>query len=190
LGLIYGIFLFPGFVTPRPFPAAMWLRATIATLAPLAFVAWIVWPLLPRTPEPEIDYCLIRVTPGAEPVQASWPDAPAIASQLKALRLAGATHTGISSASNSGGKTPVRVELVALDPITKQATLPVPKSGDVLYVLHAGVWTAYPQVGRQTLGSIMLKSGSDAQFDGAQAELSGEREFHAFTWYPTIPKGR
>jgi hypothetical protein len=189
LGLVYGVLLFPQFVAPRQPPPTMRIRAAITALALLTFLALIVWPLLPRAPQPGLAYSLIRVTPGPEPLEPLWQDTPSLAAQMKSLRLAGEPHSGISG--TPGSESNVRhVELVVLEPIAKPVTLPISKTGDMLYVLRSGVWTAYPAIESRGGASIILRPGSDADFDGAQLKLDGERDFHAFTWYPTIPKGQ
>gem|GEM_PF-6205860 len=84
----------------------------------------------------------------------------------------------------------IDVEIIALEPITKEAKLAIPQSGSVVYVLKDGVWTAHPSFSKRDGRTLTIEPGTDARFDGGRLKSGGETDFEAFTWYPVIPKGQ
>lgn len=190
LGLFYGVFLFPRFVKPRSVPIAMWVRISAVTCATALFVYWIVFPFLPHEHPAAIDYDLVRVTPGQKAVTSTSLLGKDIAADLALLHLQGDIHGGIGGAAASDQNTPsIEMELIALEPITKDAKLAIPKTGHVIYILQNGEWTAHPSIGQKDKRTFALGPGTDPRYDGGRMKLSGE-DFHSFTWYPVIPKGK
>lgn len=191
LGLLYGLFLFPRFIQARPQPFPMWARVGAVSCTTVLFVFWIVSPLLPRTPVPSVSYDLVRVTPGNKPIIATSFFGEGISNELSSMGIRGETHGGIGGgASSSQGVPEIDVELVALEPITKEAHLSIPKTGNVVYVLKSGMWTAYPSFSKKDGRTLTIRPGTDPQFDGGQLKFGDSSDFHAFTWYPVIPKGQ
>ncbi len=129
LGLLYGVFLFPRFIEPRPRPLPTWIRFSSVTFATLLFLYWLLFPLLPKTPAPSINYDLVRITSGDKAVVANEFLGKDISIGMAALNLRGQTHGGIGGlAANSGKDAPtIDVELIALEAITKEARLQFPR---------------------------------------------------------------
>ncbi len=191
LGLLYGVFLFPYFIQPRQQPFALWIRISVVACATALFLGWIIFPFLPRKPVPEVRFDLVRVTAGDKPVVAASYEGTGISSQLAALSLRGETHGGMGGLLSSGQNAPgIDVELIALDPIMKEAKLAIPKNGYIVYVLKDGVWTAHPSIVEKDKRTLIIEPGTDARYDGGRVKLGKEGKFSAFTWYPTIPTGR
>ncbi len=191
LGLLYGVFLFPRFIQPRTCPLPTWFRFGSVTLATLLFLFWIVFPLLPKTPNPNINYDLVRVTPGDKAVVAAGYLGKDVSSGMAALNLRGQTHGGIGGAAASSGENApeIEVEMIALESITKEAQLTIPKTGYVIYVLKDGTWTPHPSISRKDGRVLLIEPGTDPKYDGGRVKLAKDTKFHAFTWYPTISKG-
>ncbi len=187
LGLLYGVFLFPRFIQPRPQPLAMWIRMGTVFCTASLFLFWIVSPFLPQKPLQSISYDLVRVTPGQDVVVAPYHGA-GISNELAALALRGQTHGGIGTGGTNAPH--VDLELIALEPITKEARLAIPETGYVLYVLKDGVWTSHPSILKKDRRTLTIRPGTDPQYDGGRVQLGKETDFTAFTWYPTIPKGQ
>ncbi len=101
-------------------------------------------------------------------------------------------HGGIGgSFSSSGQGVPhIDVELIALEPITKEAHLAIPETGYALYVLRNGVWTAHPSILKKDRRTLTIEPGIDPHYDGGRLKLGKDRNFYSFTWYPVIPKGQ
>jgi hypothetical protein len=156
------------------------------------FLYWVISPLLPNRPVPNVDFDLIRVTAGDKTVVAASFQGKEISRELATLHLQGETHGGIGGArSNSGdGASIIDVELIALEPIMKEARLAIPKTGYVVYVLKNDAWTAYPQILKKDKRTLTVEPGTDPKYDGGRLKVGKEAEFHAFTWYPVIPKGQ
>ena len=191
IGLLYGVFLFPRFIQPRPQPIAMWIRIGAVSCTVALFLYWVVMPFLPTKPVPEISYNLVRVTAGERVVVAASHQGPGISNELAALNLRGETHGGIGGSVSSGQDVPhIDVELIALEPITKEVQLAVPETGYVLYVLKNGTWTAHPMVLKKDKRTLTVEPGTDLYYDGGRVKLGKEANVHAFTWYPVIPKGQ
>jgi hypothetical protein len=191
IGLLYGLFLFPRFIQPKVKPVSMWLRISAVVCTSVLFLCWIVSPLLPRKPVPSLNFDLVRVTAGDKPVAAASDQGEKISRELSALGLYGQTHSGVEGAMGTGQNIPpIDVELVALEPITKEAKLAIPAAGYVVYVLKDGVWTAHPSFSRKDGRTFTIKPGTDAKFDGAQLKFGDEPEFEVFPWEPLIPKGQ
>lgn len=190
LGLLYGVFLFPHFIQPRRKPFSMWIRVPVVTCAAAVFLYWIVSPLLPRRPIPNVRYELMRVTAGDDAVVAASDEGMGISNELAALKLHGQTHGGIRGLGGSSEGSAIDVELIALEPISKVAKLAIPKAGYVVYVLRDGVWTAHPSIIEKDKRILTIEPGIDARYDGGRVKLGKEAKFNAFTWYPTIPRGR
>jgi hypothetical protein len=191
IGLLYGLFLFPRFIQARPQPFPMWARVVAVSCTTALFVFWIVSPLLPKKPVPSVSYDLVRVTPGNKPITATSFLGKGISNELSSMSLRGETHGGIEGSGSSSQDAPeINVELVALEPITKEAKLAIPVSGDGVYVLKDGTWTAYPSFTKRDARTFRIRPGTNPQFDGGQLKFGDEAEFHAFTWYPTIPRGQ
>jgi hypothetical protein len=191
LGLLYGVFLFPRFVQPRTQPVKMWIRISIVSCSAAIFLYWIVSPLLPKKPAPVVSYYLMRVTAGEKPIVASADARRGISDEIAALKLRGDTHGGIGSSSGYGQDAPhIDVELIALEPITKEAQLAIPETGYALYVLRNGVWTAHPSILKKDRQTLTIEPGTDSHFDGGRLRFGKETDFHSFTWYPVIPKGQ
>ncbi|MGA7155201.1 MAG: hypothetical protein WBY53_00035 [Acidobacteriaceae bacterium] len=193
LGLTYGVFLFPRFVESRVPPITKWIRISAASCATVLFVYWIASPFLPHEPLAPINYDLVRVTPGEKAVTSTSLVGSQVAGDLAALNLRGDIHGGIGGAGGGSGQNApaIDMELIALEPITKETKLAIPKTGYVLYVLKHGVWTAYPSITRKDKRSLIVEPGTDARYDGGRVKVSGEAgDFQAFTWYPVILKGR
>ena len=152
---------------------------------------WIVLPLLPKKPIADIRYDLVRVTAGDKAVVPAAYQDKEISGELAALNLRGETHGGIGGLASSEPDAPhIDVELIALEPISKEARLAIPKTGYVVYVLKGGTWTAYPSISKNDGRTLMIEPGMDPKFDGGQTKLSNDPRFQAFTWYPVIPKGQ
>jgi len=194
LGLLYGVFLFPRFIELRPKPITMWMRIGAVSCTAALFLYWIASPFLPKKPVPDLSYDLVRVTAGEKAVVAASYQGPDISNGVAALNMRGDTHGGIGGSGGSGGSGqgvhPIDVELIALEPITKEAQLPIPKTGYVIYVLKNGEWTAHPSVLRKDARTLTVEPGADVRYDGGRLKLGKEADFHAFTWYPVIPKGQ
>jgi hypothetical protein len=170
LGLLYGVFLFPRFVQPRARPLPTWIRFSSVTFATLLFLYWLIFPLLPKTPIPNINYDLVRVTSGDKVVVATEYLGKDISNGMAALNLRGQTHGGIGgAAANSGKDTPeIDVELIALEPITQKAQLAIPKTGYVIYVLKDGTWKAYPSLSGRDTRVLTIEPGTDSRYDGGR----------------------
>jgi hypothetical protein len=191
LGLLYGVFLFPRFIQPRAQPIAMWMRIAAVFCSAALFVYWIVSPFLPQKPIPDVNYDLVRVTAGEKLVVATSFLGSGISGELAALNLRGETHGGIGGAASSGQDAPhIDVELIALEPIAREAKLAIPEAGHVLYVLKDGTWTAHPLVLKRDKRVITVGPGTDPQYDGGRIKLSNDEDFQSFTWYPVIPRGQ
>jgi hypothetical protein len=192
LGLLYGVFLFPRFIEPRHQPIAQWIRISIVSCATALFLYWIASPFLPHEPLAPINYDLVRITPGEKAVTATSFLGSDIAAELAALHLQGNAHGGIGDGGGGSGQNapPIDMELIALEPITKEAKLAIPKTGHVIYILKNGVWTAHPSIVQKDKRTLTLEPGSDPRCDGGRVKLSEQEHFRAFTWYPTIPKGQ
>jgi hypothetical protein len=191
LGLLYGVFLFPRFIQPRAQPIRMWMRIGAVLCAATLFLYWIASPFLPKQPVPGIDFDLVRITPGEKTVTATSFLGPELAKDLAGLNLRGDTHGGIGGSGSAGsgqGATPIDIELIALEPITKEAKLTIPKSGHVIYVLKDGAWTEHPSIVQKDNRILTLEPGADFHYDGGRVKLGKESDFRAFTWYPVIPK--
>ena len=191
LGLLYGVFLFPRFIEPRSRQFAAWVRITTVFCVTALFAYWIAYPFLPHQPLPDINYDIMRVTPGEKTVTPTSFLGSDMAADLLALSLRGDTHGGIGGAGGGSDQNApaIRMELVALEPITKRATIAIPKAGHVIYVLKNGTWTAHPAIAQKDKRSLTLEPGTDPRFDGGRVKL-GEGVFHAFTWYPVISKAQ
>lgn len=191
LGLIYGIFLFPRFIELRSPPIALWARICAASCATALFIFWIISPFLPRQPLANINYDLVRVTQGEKAVTSTSFLGTEVQADLAAMNLHGDTHGGIGGGGGGSDQSApsINVELVALEPIAKEATLAIPKQGHVIYVLKGGVWTAHPSITQKDKRTLTLEPGKDPQFDGGRVKL-GNGDFQAFTWYPGIPRGQ
>ncbi len=191
LGLLYGVFLFPRFIQPRTQPVRMWIRISLVSCSAAIFLYWIASPFLPKKPIPGVSYDLIRVTDGQKPIVVSANEGRGISDEIAALKLRGDVHGGIGSLSSSGQGVPhIDVELIALEPITKEAQLAIPETGYALYVLRNGLWTAYPSILKKDRRTLTIEPGADPLYDGGRLRLGKEKDFHSFTWYPVIPKGQ
>ncbi len=192
LGLIYGVFLFPRFIESRPKLMPAWARITAVCFATALFAYWIISPWLPHEPLPPINYDLVRVTPGEKVVTSTSFLGSEIASELAVMNLRGNVHGGIGGGGGGSGQNapPIDIELIALEPITKEAKIVIPKTGHVIYVLKNGRWTAHPSIVQKDKRTLTLEPGTDSRFDGGRVKLSEEEHFQAFTWYPVIPKGQ
>jgi len=191
IGLLYGVFLFPRFIHARPRPIPIWARAGAVTCATALFLYWIVSPLIPMKPVASVSYDLVRVTPGDKPVGATSFLGKGISNELTSMSLRGEVHGGIGGGASSSPDTPeIDVEFVALEPITKEASLSIPETGNVVYVLKDGTWTAHPSFSKKDRRTFTIRPGMNPQFDGGQIKLGDEKDFHTFTWYPTIPRGQ
>jgi hypothetical protein len=191
LGLLYGIFLFPRFIHSRQKPISIWMRIGSVSCASILFFYWIVSPFLPKKPIPNVNYDLIRVTSGDKPIVTAAYLGTDIASELGKLNLRGETHGGIGGSSSFGQNVPyIDVELIALEPISREAKLDIPEAGYVVYVLKGGVWSSYPSISKKDGRILTIKPGIDVRYDGGQVKLSKQDRFNAFTWYPVIPKGQ
>jgi hypothetical protein len=192
LGLIYGVFLFPRFIESRPRPMPVWARITVVCCATALFSYWIISPFLPHEPLPPINYDLVRVTPGEKAVTSTSFVGSEIATELAAMNLRGNVHGGIGGGGGGSGQNapPIDMELIALEPITSEAKLVIPKSGHVIYVLKNGTWTAHPSIVQKDKRTLTLEPGTDPRFDGGRVKLSEQKQFQAFMWYPGIPKGQ
>jgi hypothetical protein len=190
LGLLYGVFLFPRFIEPRSQPITIWVRISIVLCATALLLYWIASPFLPHQPLSAIKYNLVRVTPGEKAVTSTSFPGSEIKADLAALNLRGEAHGGIGSMESSDqNASAIDVELVALEPITKEAKLAIPKTGHVIYVLQGGAWTPHPSISQKDKRTLTVEPGTDPRFDGGRVKLGKEGDFHAFTWYPVIPKG-
>ena len=189
LGLLYGVFLFPYFIQPRRQPLAMWIRIPAAACAMALFLYWIISPFLPQKPVPEVRFDLVRVTAGDKAIVA-WPfEGAGVSTELAALNIRGETHGGIEQAGGAGQNAPqIDLELIALEPITKEAKLAIPKTGYVVYVLKDGVWMAHPSIVEKDKRALIIEPGVDPEYDGGRVKLGKEGKFSAFTWYPGIRK--
>jgi hypothetical protein len=191
IGLLYGVFLFPRFIEPRAQLISMWMRIGTVTCTVALFLYWIVSPLLPKKPTPSVNFDLVRVTAGDKPVIAATFLGAGISNELASLNLRGETHGGIGGGGGTSQNTPdIEVELIALEPITKDAKLAIPESGYVVYVLKDGVWTAHPSISTRDGRTFTIEPGTDPHFDGGQLKSGDETDFEAFTWYPVIPRGQ
>lgn len=190
-GLGYGIFLFPRFVQQRAEPIALWMRIVSVTCATIIFLYWIASPFLPREPTPSVNYDLVRITAGGKTVVTAPYLGAEIARELSDLNVKGEPHGGIGGVVGTGQNVPsIDVELIALEPIRKDAQLAIPKAGYVVYVLKGGYWSAHPSFSNKDRRTITIKPGVDIQFDGGQVKFGDEPHFTPFTWSPVIPKGQ
>jgi len=191
LGLLYGVFLFPRFIQPRTQPARRWVRISAVSCSTAIFLYWIASPFLPKKPVAEVSYDLRRITAGEKPIVASAGETSGISDEIAALKLHGNAHGGIGGSAGPGQGVPrVDVELIALEPITKEVQLAIPETGYVLYVLRGGGWTAYPSIRKRDKRTLTIEPGTDPHYDGGRLKLGKETDFHSFTWYPVIPKGQ
>jgi hypothetical protein len=192
LGLLYGVFLFPRFIESRSRPISRWIRVSTVSCATALFVYWIIYPFLPHEPLASINYDLVRVTPGEKAVTSTSFLGSEIATELAVLNLRGNVHGGIGGGGGGSGQnaTPIDMELIALEPITKEAKLVIPKTGPVIYILKDGAWTAHPSIVQKDKRILTLEPGTDPRFDGGRVKLSEQGHFQSFTWYPSIPKGQ
>jgi hypothetical protein len=192
LGLLYGAILFPRFIESRSRPMPVWARIGIVFCATALFLFWIISPFLPHEPLAPIHYDLVRVTPGEKEVTSTSFLGLGIAADLAVLNLRGNVHGGIGGGGGGSGQNapPIDMELIALEPITKEANLVIPKSGRVIYVLKDGVWTAHPSIVHKDKRTLTLEPGTDLRFDGGRVKLSEQGHLQPFTWYPGIPKGQ
>ena len=192
LGLLYGVFLFPRFIESRSPPIAMWIRISAVSCVAALFLYWIASPFLPHEPLAPVNYDLVRVTPGEKAVTTTSFLGSQIAADVGVLNLRGDTHGGIGGGGGGSSQSvpPIEMELIALEPITKEAKLAIPKTGHVTYILKNEVWTAYPSITRKDKRTLTVEPGTDPRFDGGRVKLSEQGEFQAFTWYPGILKGR
>lgn len=189
IGLLYGTLLFPRFIYPRSRHLDMWARTACVAIAAGLLVLWMAWPFIPRTPPPQISFDLIRLTPGNQPVTVPKWQGQDVARETDLLNLRGVIHGGIGGpASSSEGGPEINVELIALESITSEARLHIPKEGYVVYVLQNGRWTPHPSVQKATKHLLIVEPGSDPRFDGGRVQIEDQSP-HAFTWYPGIPKG-
>jgi hypothetical protein len=189
LGLLYGAFLFPRFVHVRSDPLPAWMRIVLVSASSGLFAYWLVLPFLPHTPAPPISYDLIRLTPGNQSITAPEWQGQDVARELTALNLHGQVHGGIGGTGASSHDAPeIHVELVALEPITSEARLPIPKQGYVVYTLQNGKWTAHPSIEKTDKHTLILQPGTDPKYDGGRVQITGGKQF-AFTWYPAIQTG-
>jgi hypothetical protein len=108
------------------------------------------------------------------------------------MNLRGNVHGGIGGGGGGSGQNapPIDMELIALEPITSEAKLVIPKSGHVIYVLKNGTWTAHPSIVQKDKRTLTLEPGTDPRFDGGRVKLSEQKQFQAFMWYPGILKGQ
>lgn len=192
LGLLYGVFLFPRFIQPRTQPITTWMRISAVSCATALFLYWIASPFLSKRPVPDVNYDLIRVTPGEKAVTATAFLGSEFAAGLAVLDLRGDTHGGIGGGGGGSGQNapPIDIELIALEPIMKEARLAIPNTGNVIYVLKNGSWTAHPSVMQKDKRTLTVKPGTDPHYDGGRVKLGEQSNFRAFTWYPAIPKGQ
>jgi hypothetical protein len=191
IGLLYGIFLFPLFVQARSQRIPVWMRISVVTCTAGLFVFWIISPLLPKKPVPVVSYDLVRVTPGNKSIAATSFLGNGISEEISSMSIRGEMHGGVGGGASSSNNAPeIDVELIALEPITKESHLSIPKTRDVVYVLKSGTWTAYPSFSKKDGRTPTIKPGTDPQFDGGQLKFGDSPDFHAFTWYPVIPKGQ
>jgi len=191
LGLLYGVFLFPLFIEPSPRPLATWARISAVLCTTVLFAYWIISPFLPHRPVAEINYDLMRVTQGAEVVTSTPFLGSEVSKELAALNMRGNAHGGIGGSVGSGQSAEViDLQLIAFEPIAKEARLAIPKTGHVVYVLHNGVWTAHPAIAERDKRTLTVEPGLDPRFDGGRVKLGKDGAFQAFTWYPVIPKGQ
>lgn len=143
-----------------------------------------------KKPVPDVSYDLMRVTAGEKPIVASADERRGISDEIATLKLRGDAHGGIGGSSGSGQGVPhIDVELIAFEPITKEAQLAIPEAGYALYVLRNGVWTAHPSILKKDRRMLTIEPGTDPHYDGGRLRLGKETNFHSFTWYPVIPKG-
>jgi hypothetical protein len=191
IGLLYGVFLFPRFIQPRSHPVSMWIRISVVACSAAIFLYWIASPLLPKKPVPDVSYDLIRVTEGEKGVVVSADKRRGISDEIASLKLRGDVHGGVGGSSGSGQSVqPIDVELIALEPITKDTQLAIPETGHALYVLKNGVWTAHPSIMKKDGRTLTIGPGTDPHYDGGRLRFGKEADFHSFTWYPVIPKGQ
>jgi hypothetical protein len=191
LGLLYGIFLFPSFIQSRTQPVRMWIRISVVSCSVAIFLYWIASPFLPKKPVPDVSFDLMRVTSGEKAIVASADERGVISHEIVALKLRGDVHGGIRGFSGSGQSVPrIDVELIALEPITKEAQLAIPETGCALYVLRDGVWTAHPAILKKDRRTLTIEPGTDPHYDGGRLKLGKEPDFQSFTWYPVIPRGQ
>ena len=192
LGLLYGVFLFPTSIESRSRPIPGWIRISMVSCTLALFLYWIVSPFLPHEPLAPINYDLVRVTPGDKAVTSTSFLGSEIATQLAVLNLRGNVHGGIGGGGGGSGQNapPIDMELIALEPITREAKLAIPNTGHVIYVLKNGAWTAYPSIVQKDKRTLTLEPGTDPRFDGGGVKLSEKGHFQEFTWYPGIPKGQ
>ena len=117
LGLLYGVFLFPRFIQPRPQPLAMWIRMGTVFCTASLFLFWIVSAIPAAEASSRVLATISkRVTPGQDVVVAPYHGA-GISNELAALALRGQTHGGIGT----GGRYAPHVDLELLaEPITKE----------------------------------------------------------------------
>ncbi len=192
LGLLYGVFLFPRFIESRSRPFPTWGRISIVCCATGLFSYWIVSPFLPHEPVAPVNYDLVRVTPGEKAVTSTSFVGSEVATELAAMNLQGTVHGGIGGGGGGSGQNapPIEMELIALEPITKEVKLVIPKRGHVIYLLKNGEWTAHPSIVQKDKRILTLQPGTDPRFDGGRVKLSEQEHYQAFTWYPGIPKGQ
>jgi hypothetical protein len=192
LGLLYGVCLFPLFIESRLRPMPAWTRITVVCCVTALFSYWLVSPFLPHEPLPPVNYDLVRVTPGEKVVTSPSSVGLDIATDLAVMNLRGNVHGGIGGGGGGSSQNapPIDMELIALEPITKEAKLVIPKTGHVIYVLKDGVWTAHPSIVHKDKRTLTLEPGTDSRFDGGRAKLSEQGNPQPFTWYPVIPNGQ
>jgi hypothetical protein len=155
------------------------------------FLYWIASPFLPREAVPNVSFDWVRITAGDKTVVSPLLLGIGVSNELASLGLHGETHGGLGGFSGSGQGVPeIDVELVSLEPITKEATLALPKAGYVVYVLKGGVWIAHPSISAKDKRTLTVEPGTDPQFDGGRLRLGKKSQFSSFKWYPGIPKGQ
>lgn len=190
-GLIYGVFVFPVFTRPWRMHVRPWIKVSAVLVTIAAFSFWLVSPFLPKTPQPGIQYDVVRVTPSEKPLQVSSFLGDTVLQGIQQLKIRGDVHGGIggSVSGTDSQDSKIDVELIALEPIKKKARLAIPKSGYVIYTLQKGIWTPHPQFQDKDGRQLTIEPGTNAQHDGGKMTIDKAPGTSDFTWYPVISKG-
>jgi len=186
-GLLWGVFVMPGFVVSREEHLPMAVRISIPLLLDLAAVFYLLSPLLPRKPIAPITFEINRVTGGSDLVRADETPylKPETQAEINGLALHGETHGGIQSTQGTNAED-VDVVVMTLQPIDHEYKLGIPEHGHVVYVLTEGKLTPHPALQSRDKRHIWIEPGEDSTYDGGRIKVGSEGKFSAFTWYPTI----
>jgi hypothetical protein len=185
LGLVYGIFLLPGFAVIREQRRQWWRWIAIVSVT-LLLSAGIVSPLLPNLDAQSLEVQVMRLVPGPEELTTGNTGLTATKVEvLHSLGLRGKLYGGIQSFSG-GGDRKARALVVVRGPVPSKVTLREPKAASVVYVQEGGRWNMYPP-NAPTLRKTITLTDAAGEYEGLLVRIEPVlREPKPFTWYPPI----